>query len=594
MSGYAIAGFADGFFKGRDWRDSKEDRKLDRERQKRLDEMDAESHDARMNDTRQVSRIRDARENRAQQNFDVTMSETERLRQRRAEEEQFFEGLAEDMGQGAPVARSVRNDEVPIGQPADDPAAPTASGTPVPAQPRRGYSVSPTPQPNERPAPMPGQDQMVSLQGADDALAGGLVVLPQGTRREADEDRLQQQAGQQPTVTEVDPQASAYRQNRQRQQRPVDVGKALSRIRTGEALRQVSPAHRGMSVIKDYFTETPEAGRENAATRETARQANEWYASRDAQEYFEINPDQLEAATADPIGFFQSKDGPVSPELQEFVSSALSPREFGQPATGNVPEPMKVAERSVKQPSPQLDAAASVSTAERVALSFGKRPGQKFNDGQIERGAQAYVDRYYDQVVPQMMQFYTKRGEIDKAQQYAELIESRQGKQAMQAIGRATFHVVNGDYDGAAEDMLTAFKSYGYVDEAMEVDEEATGLVRDDQGQPIGGKVVFRDKKNGNTFEKTFDTPDEFIKYGHTMTSPSMVAELLFAKKPQPKGVVTQQDILDSATEILKADLTGEMTMQAAIQQVMGGLGSLGASMGSGKPQEAPLYRIQQ
>ena len=45
MSGYAVSGFVDGFFKGRDWRDGKEDRKLDRERQKKLDEMGAERHD---------------------------------------------------------------------------------------------------------------------------------------------------------------------------------------------------------------------------------------------------------------------------------------------------------------------------------------------------------------------------------------------------------------------------------------------------------------------------------------------------------------------------------------------------------------------
>lgn len=583
MVGNAVSGFVDGFFKGRDWRDKQEDRKHDRARQERLDKLDLERHELDM------SRYADANR-RANEAHGVRMdesahskSERERAIRRRDEEEAFLRTMADGLGATRPGQDTAATDDrFPIGVDADTApaAAPTQPRAPVPVQPRLGFGAT-------RAAPPP-QNDMMAGGGEDDAMAGGLMLRPAGV-----EDRLEDTppdtnvapGGQASfTITEVDPNASAYRQDRQALERKRDISRALNTIGLDLVQnRDASPVSRGLGAVTDYFTLNKTKGAENSQSRSAASQAHDWYSSRDAQEFFETNPNLLAEAAKDPVAFFQSKDGTVPEELRDSVSSALSGNGGGRDAA---------AARTPGASVPEREAAASIDTAERVALSFGLKPGENFTTKQVERGSKAYVDRYYDTIVPQMIEFYTARGELDKAQAYIELVESREGKAALKGIGKATFKVVNGDYDGAANEMLGAFKAYGIADPSMEVDEDATGIVRDERGQPIGGKVVFVDPKTGNKFEKTFATPDEFIEYGHLMVNPATVAEMLAAKRTPPKGAMSQKDIVDAATEIVKADVSGQTTFDQALGQVMQSLGSLGVSTGANPQQvDPPLYR---
>ena len=561
MAGYAVSGFVDGFFKGRDWRDGKEDRKLDRERQKRLDKLDLERHNLDMGRLSDANRRQNEAHGVRMDTSRDAKAERERQRKLEAEERDFFKRMSEGLGATRPGGAEANDNRFPVGSPVDAPQAAPAQRTPVPAQPKLGYGA------------MPAQDDVMAGGGASDQVKGGLLIRPAGT-----EDRLTDGSG----VREIDREASAYQQDVQGVQRKRDVTRALSRIQTDLATGGSNPVSRGFGAVSDYFTETPAKGKENAASRKAAAEAHKWYQSGDAQEFFEANPDQLEAAAADPVAFFQGKDGTVSPELQRDVAAALSgPKETSPTNRTGVA-------------GPDQSTAASVDTAERVALSFGLKPGENFNKGQIDRGSKAYVERYYDTVVPQMVEFYMGRGELDKAQAYIDLVESRQGKEALKGIGRATFKSLNGDYDGAANDMLDAFKQYGIADPSMDVDEEATGVIKDDNGKPIGGKVVFVDQKTGNSFEKTFASPDEFIEYGHLMVNPATVAEMLTATKPEPKGAITQQDVLKAATDLVEQTSLGgqPMTLDQAIAQVMQSLGTLGASTGASPAQvDPPLYR---
>lgn len=580
MSGYAVSGFVDGFFKGRDWRDQKEDRKKDRARQERLDKIVSERHDIYKTDHAQQSKIRANNDRRAEGVYSRETREDDYRVNRRQEEQDFFKGVAADlkgvaaeMG-AAPDAPAMR-DQYPVGETPGQPQ-PAPVGTPVPPQPKLGYGVAPDP-----------RGDVMAGQGQDDTVAGGLSLSPV-----RGEDQLNDTRDGSFGVRDVDPKSSAFRQDVDSVQRDREIMSGLSRITTKMATEGANPLARGFGAVKGYFSPADDAA-EAKAQREAAAEAQKFYQSDQAKAYFSANPQDLELAAQDPVGFFQQGMSEGAPDGQG------QPASVPGSATDTVEGPAKAAEVTAAQPVQQeaakISAEAALDTAHDAQVSLGLPPGQNMTSKQMDRGSQAYVDRYYETVAPKMVEFYIGRGEVEKAQAYIELIESKTGKDALKDIGKATFSVTTGDYDGAANHMLDAFKRYGYVDPTMDVDEEATGIIKDKNGKPSGGKVVFVDRENGNRFEKTFATPDEFIQYGHLMTSPATVAELLLKRKPDPKGAITQQDVMKGATEIMKADISGQMTMQQAIQQYMQGLGQLGVSMGGGGPQqEAPLYRIGQ
>ncbi|WPZ30767.1 hypothetical protein T8A63_07330 [Sulfitobacter sp. OXR-159] len=101
-----VSGFVDGYFKGRDWRDEKEDRELDRARQERLDALNEEKHGAQMAEYEQMSGLRNSREARASATHGNQMDEYEYAAAKRAEkdareaqEREFLRGQAEMLEQ---------------------------------------------------------------------------------------------------------------------------------------------------------------------------------------------------------------------------------------------------------------------------------------------------------------------------------------------------------------------------------------------------------------------------------------------------------------------------------------------------------------
>lgn len=617
----AVTGFVDGFFKGRDWRDAKEDRRLDRERQQRIDQINAEKHAASMNQYKQMAGIRSSQEARAADlhgylTNDLDFLEAERARKQRqaAEEREFWQRISGDLGatpgggdQPSPSGRGQGN-AYPIGTVVGEEPAPTQPYTEVP-QPSLGYGALPDAQQSRLGygGPTPAQQPPATIANESDADFAARVAAARertnqllrdtapGSALSGDGDvasggRGDDVAGGEGNdpIPEVDPNSSAFGQDVQTAKRSIAIQTGLSRIATRLATEGSSPIGRTFGAIKDYFGATPEEGEENKKRRAATNQAHQWFQSDDAYSYFEANPDKLEVAAQDPVGFYASVSGQETPAQDNPSDRVPSEKAQAAEIVSENPEQQQAADMSV-------DAAVDAANDPKVNLSLGLKPGQNVSKEQMDKGAQAYIDRYYETVVPQAVQFYVSRGEPEKAQALMDLVESRKGKAALKDIGRSTFSVLNGDYDGAAEHMLSAFKQYGYADSDMEVDLDATGIVHDDSGQPIGGKVVFRDKKSGETFEKSFATADEFIKYGHMMISPTTVAELLFEKKPEPMGAITQQDVLKAATEIMKADLTGSTTMDQAIEQAAASLGRLGVSVGgNGGGQEPPLYRLNQ
>ena len=87
MSGVAISSFVDGFFRGRDWRNSQEDRKDNKKRQQRMDDLREREFGLREDDF-----------NMRRERFDAEMAEYERDRTRRNEEQEFFKSLGSELG----------------------------------------------------------------------------------------------------------------------------------------------------------------------------------------------------------------------------------------------------------------------------------------------------------------------------------------------------------------------------------------------------------------------------------------------------------------------------------------------------------------
>ncbi|MBO9430630.1 hypothetical protein [Sulfitobacter sp. R18_1] len=123
-----VSGFVDGYFKGRDWRDEKEDRELDRARQERLDALKEEKHGAQMAEYEQLSGLRDSREARAAAAHSNQMDEYEYEAAKRAEkdareaqEREFLRGQAERLEQARELGAVPANPATAQGGRAVDP-----------------------------------------------------------------------------------------------------------------------------------------------------------------------------------------------------------------------------------------------------------------------------------------------------------------------------------------------------------------------------------------------------------------------------------------------------------------------------------------
>jgi cell division protein FtsN len=282
-------------------------------------------------------------------------------------------------------------------------------------------------------------------------------------------------------------------------------------------------------------------------------------------------------------------------QQQQFARDAAQIAPNTPPAEA-APQTVRDAEQTAATaPASQEGAAASVAVAAEVAEELGLRPNESVTPAQIDRAGAAYEQQYRADVVPRMVDFYMRNGMFEEANAFIEVVESVNGQMAMRELGKATFAATIGDFDGAANGMLSAFKAYGIVDPGMTIDEEQTGVVRDDNGQPVGGKIVMVDPRTGNTFEQSFDSIDEFVTYGHMMLQPQTIAETLLERRAntQEMGTVSEIEklVLQEATKLVDASSVSPnpLTMEEAIQQVTqslnavrgsGSLGELGASQG--------------
>jgi hypothetical protein len=604
MVGYAVSSFVDGFFKGRDWRDAKEQRKKDEERQTRLDKMNEDLHGLRLREFG----LREEEFGLRREDVMRQRAEQDRLREMQAADDAFRSRVMStapgaigaipsqrDMGvisigegpqlslgvsTGAPTVQGGGGSDAVRGGAGNDVFSRITNVQPVQGAYERTASVSPGPTferygrevGNASPSDQAAAARIRNEVAADQYTPPAAPIRPGAGRagfpsvRTYTPEQLAAMEAAQPAVVPPDAGVLPPPVVAAPQGDPLAETRAAIRGQVAEALQPYQP---------DYDRRFFQPGGLVGDVREIGNR---------------VGPAAFGALYDTAATAANTVNSVINPAVNYATGSELPPVEmaprpersarssgpaFETKGRGTAPAPVAAAEQTAAT-SPAAQASTE-ATKQGVALTFGDlglKPGDRYTGKQVQAASKSAADWYYETAAPQFLEYYVSTGQMDKAQAFAEILESRAGKKAMELRAGAAFKAINGDIDGYASDILEAYKAYGFVDPTFDIDEEATSIIRDESGGFAGAKLVFKDRKTGNTMEKLFETEADLIDYGMVTTDPATLVETMSAQRPEPKGVMTQKDVLEAAINLVGK--TPGMTLEQGIAEISKGLGSLG------------------
>lgn len=632
MSGaaYGIASFVDGFFKGQGIKDARQDRKDQKERQARMDE------------------IIFAQEARAAENHNWTKSERERQR----EEEEFFRRTQEEAIKATNDALGATPAAAPA--PAAAPTQPQVGvGTGVPA------IVAPAPVPGQRgldiatelafqggarpaaaPAPVPVTPQVVTDPRVDmpqGALPPGQAPLPAAPRE-------MQGPPVAPPVTFAQWKEMS-RTERERAGLPTSaIGGQVyfSTLFGGDTPATPPGVNQGAAITPpNYEHNWFEPGGMGADAAEAAKRT----VQAGANVAREVIPQGLDVLTGKPIrdmarpainaaGEYLTGNPEVMPPEPGFVG--MADRAFGAtpqsdptsatfapgaappsapvnqaaagtgPRIANLPENLTPQEAQLAETgmtemaaatTPALQAAAAAAGAPMGAMKPAENKDgtpKPVTEAQRNRAATAFIDRYMEVGAPMVVEAMLSRGRLEDATKFMDWMETRSTKAAMQNWAKAAFAISVGDFDGFSENAIEAYNRLDYFPDGTTVVKEESGFTKDKDGNVNGAKITYRDEATGNTFEQVFSGPDDLVKFGITMLAPENAFEMFLqqqqaaaesaagaskeAAKDQrelQKLVVTEANKLVDSSKGLDGlpTITFEQAQQIITQQLTGGGG---------------------
>lgn len=591
MSGaaYGIASFVDGFFKGQGIKDSREDRKLDRERQKRMDD------------------ILYAREARAVEDWNWTKAERERAR----EEQEFFRRAQEE----AADATRKSLEETPGAAPA---AVPVGQGTGIPAivpqaaapgsaaldrQTERLFAPGAA-APAAAPQPVPTVPRVVTDPRVDmpqGAMPEGGMTLDQamgalgpdaiGYGQGRADPRLAAAAGMPgapplpprtaPPITFAEWQKMSRTERKKAGLPTSAIGGQIyfSTLFGGDTPAAPPGVNEGMSIpAPNYDHNWFEPGGMGADVGEAASRTVQAGANvarelvpkgldmlngkplRDfirpgvnaVGEYITGNPEVMKPEPgfqdmADQLFGATPKGDPRAPTFGPGPTAPVnqaesSPADAG-PRIANLPKDLTPQEAQLAETG-MAEMAATTTPALRAAAAAAGGPlgavkPQTNKDGtpkpvteaQRNRGATAFIDRYMEVGAPMVVEALIERGRIEDATKFMDWIETRSTKAAMGNWAKAAFAISVGDFDGFAENAIEAYNRLDYFPDGTTVVKDESGFTRDKDGNVNGAKITYRDEATGNTFEQVFAGPDDLVKFGITMLAPENAFELFLQQQ---------------------------------------------------------------
>lgn len=134
--------------------------------------------------------------------------------------------------------------------------------------------------------------------------------------------------------------------------------------------------------------------------------------------------------------------------------------------------------------------------------------------------ARTFMQIYRAEAVPEIVQHYLERGDLEKARAFDEWARSEDTREGMEAWAKGAFAASKGDLEGFLDHMADSYNADGYYDDGYEMVREGSGFTKAPDGSIIGGKITLRDKRTGKTRVETFEGSDELIEMGITKLAP--------------------------------------------------------------------------
>ncbi|MGP9804021.1 hypothetical protein [Paracoccus sp. NSM] len=554
--GNSFASFVNGFVGGRDVRDRWEDRKIAQERQKVLDEYEAErqkrladmhgwageqhgwnaqTHRSNMTDAQHRQRL-------AELGYQDTMSTRSALEQALA---------AAEGGLGAPPPPGAATGPAPAPGPASmqfAPAMPDALGAP----PAPGAQAAPAPGPVER-------------------AAGAPTVAPRSARPEFGPAMPGMEAGQPPALGARPAPAQApddlFIQN------PDGTVTTARPPRTPEEARAIAEAARaGRLRQSDESAERQgqidAAG--NARQQESAiarnlrlDEGNEWggdgqLAGNIAQVGRHINRAMVKGADYLGNTAIELANTPIrkANAMQRWATGEDAVSEIPRLDTLNRKAPaFPDAPATLPKDADETQAAAATGAANVVdqvsqtpagaaALEgmpeLGAKPGQSLTPAQIERGATGLMQSYRDNGLPIITKELMRQGRFEEAESLRSFVSEAAAQEGMKAWSGAVFRALMGDVDGAASGIIDAYNSAGYFDDGLEIVKDQTELIRADDGQVMGVKLAMRDQASGEVTVEQMNI-ENLIERGLWLLSPEQAAQNYLAQRQAVRAQLAEQ-----------------------------------------------------
>lgn len=592
---YGIASFVDGMIKGQDIRNSREDRKLDRARQKRMDDLiftqdarAAEEHDARMGVfNRQASdwqRARDQQNAWEEANAAAVAAANEAMAAGSAQSQSG----ADAPGLGLPVPPPPGNVASPMGLPLRAPAtnnfAKTAErlGGIVPPQ-GLGVVAQPEQTPPVAPAKTPVQGQQdagrarrLSIEGFGDVLIhpnGRLYDIASGKEiLDPLAIGIVKEAMQPPAPTKPDP--LGLMPNYQHSwggSLGADAAEAGRRALAGIGAAEgavADIARRGLQGAANAVNQVvnPVAGYVSggAAPELGMFTGNGWESKSPADIRADKSKKNMEMGLAKLSGMWKARTG-GNPAAATPSAPAANVAPAAAPETKALAETATQAMAATATPAMQAaTVAAQADPKSPVAKGMGVKPGQKVTETQRKRAAGAFMDYYREYGAPIVMEEMLKRGDFAGAQAFQEFLDRGETKAAMENWAKAAFAANIGDMDTFASEIMTAYNRLDYFPDGTTIVEKESGFTRGRDGEITGARITFKDEKTGNTFEQVFSDPSDLVRMGITMLAP----EEAF-KHYAEQVAATEQAGAKAAEEALGVEKSLNTRIDAAAKVIM-------------------------
>lgn len=469
MSGIGLGSFAQGVMTGLDFRHGKEDRKREIERQKKQDERDAHWDDLREQDLKRKWDREDAAEARSRAAAGRAAAAARRAEAERAAWARAFAGMNQPEGQ--PVAATEgptqpRGIAAAVGMP-DPPPGPTQIAPP----PTGVAPAMPTPDtPPPPPSPAPGVMGAVS----------------------ADE-----RPREQPTsAVSRDEWYGMSRSERERAQLPVSVvgGEWMFRNRHNSTPQYPTGAEMGGG---------------------GPRQGN-WPSKHNP------SPDMPGGENPEAYGGHRIPTRTLRPEPDSVVTDK-NKGDVAPEASAQLASQARGVMQSDQVTPGVTTAAAAVESAVATTSPRGV-PGfptpENVTPRQRDRAGRAAMDRWLENGLPVMQEYYLSRGEIGKLNTLNEWAASQKVRNGMQHWGKAVFAATMGDFEQFGDEIVAAYNEMDYFGDNISIEADKSGFTKDRQGNITGAQLTFKDHGTGKTFKQVFDSVDDLFLTGINMLAP--------------------------------------------------------------------------